>query len=92
MVGSIQIRWQCLAVRTEKQKYLQFGLASQRTNLHFTNKIVLATYSSKPQGGALCLTTKAWGLQSVLKQGFVVGVYVTPPPRRSKKPNSPWQQ
>jgi len=65
MVGSIQIRWQCLAVGNEKQKYLQRGLASHRTNLHFKNKIVLATYSSKPQGGALCLTTKAWGLESL---------------------------
>jgi hypothetical protein len=80
MVGSIQIRWQCLSVRTEKKKYLRCGPASQRANFHFTNKIVLATYSSKPQGGALCLNTKAWDLQSVLKQGFVVGVYVTLPP------------
>jgi hypothetical protein len=81
MMGSVQIIWQCLVVRTEK--ILAVWPCSQSTNLHFTKKIVLPIYSNKLQGGALCLTTKAWSLQSVLKQGFVVGVYVTLPPKQT---------
>lgn len=68
-----------------KKKILTVWPCFSKYQLTFYEENCTSHLQQQTSGGAICLTTRAWRLQSVLKQGFVVGVYITLEPQQTVK-------